>query len=132
MTTVNSVTNFSLSEAATATGKSRSTIRRALDAGRFPTAFRDIECGEIPAPWRVPIEDLHAAGFPTRSGVLTHHQNPPVSTGSNAELASLRQTCAVAVAVADERLRQIEQLTAQVAALTTILAARLTGSASDD
>jgi hypothetical protein len=129
---VNSVTNFSLSEAATATGKSRSTIRRALDAGRFPTAFRDFECGEIPPPWQVPIEDLHAAGFTTRKEVLTQHRRPHVSPGLSAELASLRQTCAVAVAVADERLRQIEQLTAQVAALTTILAARLTGSASDD
>ena len=80
----------------------------------------------------MPIDDLHDAGFPIRDEVLTRYKTPPMSTGSNAELANLRQTCAVAVAVADERLRQIEQLTAQVAALTTILAARLTGGASND
>jgi hypothetical protein len=127
------MTNFSLSEAANATGKSRSTIRRALDAGRFPTAFRDLECGEIPPPWRVPIGDLHAAGFRTQIEVLTQLQKHPVSTTSNAELANLRQTCAVAVALADERLRQIEQLTGQVAALTNIiLAARPAGGATND
>jgi len=127
------MTNFSLSEAANATGKSRSTIRRALDAGRFPTAFRDIECGEIPPPWRVPIGDLHAAGFRTQTEPLTQLQKTPVSTTSNAELANLRQTCAVAVALADERLRQIEQLTGQVVALTNIiLAARPAGGGTND
>jgi hypothetical protein len=63
------VHRFTLSDAATACGVSRSRIRRMLDAGAFPNATRE----EVPgkgasaAPWYIPASDLLAAGlFPNR------------------------------------------------------------------
>jgi len=50
-----------ITDAAAATGKARSTIVRALDAGRFPNAYR-VGGGET-APWRIPLADLEAAGY---------------------------------------------------------------------
>lgn len=53
-----------ITEAAAITGKVRSTIVRALEAGRFPNAYREGP-GDT-APWRVPIADLEAAGYAIR------------------------------------------------------------------
>lgn len=49
---------WTISEAVERTGASRSTIRRYRDAGKFPSAFKDSA-----GVWRVPIEDLLAAGL---------------------------------------------------------------------
>lgn len=52
---------FSLSEAATATGKSHPTIRAWLRAGKLPNA-RNITKGKSTA-WLIPLTDLVAAGL---------------------------------------------------------------------
>lgn len=49
---------WTISEAVERTGASRSTIRRYRDAGKFAHAFKDSA-----GVWRVPIEDLLAAGL---------------------------------------------------------------------
>ena len=49
---------WTISEVVERTGASRSTIRRYRDAGKFPHAFKDSA-----GVWRVPIEDLLAAGL---------------------------------------------------------------------
>lgn len=49
---------WTLTEAVQRTGVSRSTLRRYLDAGKFPNAYKDIS-----KAWRFPIEDLLAAGL---------------------------------------------------------------------
>ena len=50
--------SLTLSEAASACGVSRSTIRRKHESGTFPGAWKDAE-----GAWRVPVEDLLAAGL---------------------------------------------------------------------
>lgn len=61
---------LTLTEAARACSVHRSTLRRALDAGRLPGAFRDAgPDGTGVGPWRVPLSALQAAGWsPTRRG----------------------------------------------------------------
>lgn len=107
--------DFSLSEAAQVTGLSRVTIRRYLDAGRFPNAFRDPYSARRPVPWRVPAADLTQAGLsltepmtPQREPQLAERaggpsQGEPLDTAT--ELAVLR-------AVASERERLISILDA--------------------
>lgn len=51
---------LTLTEVARATGKSRSTVRRALDTGQFPNAVRD---DDSHATWRVPVSDLKRLGW---------------------------------------------------------------------
>ena len=47
---------LTINEAATATGKSRSTIQRMRDSGSFPQAKKE------DGTWRIPVDDLLAAG----------------------------------------------------------------------
>ncbi len=55
---------LTLTEAARASGRSKSTLRRAREAGKFPHAEQDSE-----GVWRVPVGDLLTAGFNlTRQG----------------------------------------------------------------
>jgi predicted DNA-binding transcriptional regulator AlpA len=49
---------WTLTEAVQRTGSSRSTLRRYLDAGKFPNAYKDTS-----KAWRFPLEDLLAAGL---------------------------------------------------------------------
>ena len=51
---------LTLREAAERVGVARTTIRRALDKGRFPNAYRD---DAPPHAWRVPLGDLTTAGY---------------------------------------------------------------------
>jgi hypothetical protein len=128
--------SFTLTEAARATGKSRVTLRRRLDAGRFPTAFRDEESGAIPAPWRIPREDLIRAGLTLRSietcteavGATVEGTHPV----SDEALSVLVQTAAVARAIADERARTIETLEGVISDLRALLSGVLTHSARTD
>jgi hypothetical protein len=56
--------HFSLAEAADVCGVAKITMRRALDAQRFPNARRaDGAKGAGTGEWRIPIEDLLAAGY---------------------------------------------------------------------
>jgi hypothetical protein len=107
---------FTLTEAAEATGKSRSTIKKYLADGKFPQARRGQQGGQ-PA-WVIPLVDLLGAG-------LTPHA-PRVEAGEaaqadgagtqgahlaevEAELASLRVRAEVAEARAETAERLIRQ-----------------------
>lgn len=55
---------LTLSEAATRARVSRSTVRRRLDAGDLPNAYRaDGPEGPGTGPWQIPVPDLLAAGI---------------------------------------------------------------------
>ncbi len=119
---------FTLSDAATACGVSRSRIRRMLDAGEFPNAVREDVPGKgaSASPWYIPASDLLAAGlFPNRptdsprtgggEGGDLSGQAPEQDAGQ--ELADLRHELALERArrvaaedVARERERAIEAL----------------------
>jgi len=59
---------LTLTEAAKATGVSRKTLRRRLDAHEFPNASRlDGPAGDSSGPWVIPIADLLGAGFTLHS-----------------------------------------------------------------
>lgn len=62
---------WTLSEAAAHTGMSRSTLRRRLDQGKFPGAYRDQA-----KQWRIPLTDLLAAGITPVQGVFTDIAHP--------------------------------------------------------
>ncbi len=65
---------FTLTEAAKATGRSKSTLRRALEANQFPHAERDGD-----GVWRVPLGDLLTSGFSlTRMGGKPPEQGGPI------------------------------------------------------
>jgi peptidoglycan hydrolase CwlO-like protein len=54
---------FTISQAARIAGVHRNTVRRYLDAGKFPGAFRE----DRAAPWQIPISELIAAGLKIRA-----------------------------------------------------------------
>ncbi len=122
--------SFTLSEAADATGKTKKTMRRRLDAGDFPNAYREAGPGNSNSwPWRVPLEDLLAAGFqlhePTPPDVEPEPQETPapaVDADQVAELkaenSELRRRAEVAEAVADERAKALERADLALRALT--------------
>lgn len=79
-------TRLTLSDAAAQCGVARSTIRRALDQGRFPNAVQDTDPR---GTWWVPVSDLVAAGYqpdPERSayGTVYSEQVTPQSTPQGA------------------------------------------------
>lgn len=122
---------FTLTEAARATGKSRVTIRRYLDQERFPHAEREAETGSgSPAPWRIPLGDLVAAGFDVAPA-----DRDPVRQGDTGaispELARMREQLAVATALASERDRTIAILVEQVTELRSLLTEALTSARTD-
>lgn len=62
---------WTIREAMERTGASRSTLRRRLDQGKFPGAYRDQA-----KQWRIPLTDLLAAGFTPVQGVSTDIAHP--------------------------------------------------------
>jgi hypothetical protein len=113
----------SLSELAAATGLSRITIRRYLDAGRFPRAFRDPDAG-TPSPWRVPLSDVKAAGLIAVTQGLSQPQTRPGRDDRDPGAEMLRVELAAARRLADERLDRIRHLEALSLRLVEALAAR--------
>lgn len=119
---------FSITDAAVATQVSRVTIRRYLDAGRFPNSYRDHECGAIPAPWRISAADLEGAGLrvteiPTQA--FPPREPPPSGTAHlDRRLAELQTLVAVERAIASERLRTIEILTETIRRLAEMTGTR--------
>jgi len=111
-------TYLTLTEAAEATDRSRVTLRRYLDQGRFPNARRDED--DVNRQWLIPLSDLEAAG-------VRVHMGQPHDTGHTTPLAV---RVAVAEAVAAERGAALEHvsalaeaLRAQAEAVTALLSA---------
>jgi hypothetical protein len=69
---------WTLTEAATHVGASRSTLRRRLNTGAFPNAAQDTS-----GVWRIGIEDLLAAGFTLSKTWVTDPAQPEPEPGSN-------------------------------------------------
>ena len=70
---------------------SRKTIQRALDAGKFPDAYRDDgHAGPGSGPWRIPKSNLIAEGFiPGGDRALDSDRSAPTPTAA-AELDAMR------------------------------------------
>jgi predicted DNA-binding transcriptional regulator AlpA len=88
---------WTLTEAVQRTGASRSTLRRYLDAGKFPNAYKDTS-----KAWRFPLEDLLAAGLsvsepPAERALSTPTEQPNTATAER--LSKLEQ------ALREERTR---------------------------
>jgi predicted DNA-binding transcriptional regulator AlpA len=80
---------WTLTEAVQRTGASRSTLRRYLDAGKFPNAYKDSS-----KAWRFPLEDLLAAGLSVSEPPAERAQSAPteqVSTASAEQVSKLEQ-----------------------------------------
>lgn len=78
---------LTLSEAADLFGLARSTVRRALDAGRFPNAEQD---DDPRGAWRVPVQDLLDAGYRLPAAPVAPQVTPqdaPVAPLSDAPVA---------------------------------------------
>ena len=105
---------LSITEAAIATGKSRRTIARLLDAGRLDGAERD-DAGT----WRIPAEALIAAGLtlyapapPDAPSTTPPPTAPPTDPldALRAELADWRRRAEVAEAIATERAAALDDV----------------------
>ncbi|MDP9019775.1 MAG: helix-turn-helix domain-containing protein [Actinomycetota bacterium] len=112
---------LTITEAARAADVDRRTIRRRLDAGDLPHAYREDD-GE--GPWRIPIDDLLAAGLhlhapapppPNDSDGPARGPVPPPPAFS--EVAEWRRRAEVAEALAAERERTIRALELALRAL---------------
>jgi AraC-like DNA-binding protein len=115
---------FTLSEAATACGCSRSRIRRMLDAGAFPNAVQEDapDKGASARVWHVPLADLLAAGLmpnrePDSAGAYPGEDAEQGEQVAGQELVELRHELALEQArraaaedLARERERTIESL----------------------
>lgn len=101
---------MSVRQAAERTGKSMDTIRRALRAGKFPTAVRE-DTGD--RGWRISMADLVDAGFAlgaARSDAPTMdraawHPADGWSADVQAEMSRLREECA-ALRAENAKLRE--------------------------
>lgn len=121
---------LTISEAAEAAHVNRRTIRRRLDAGDFPGAYRDAPgTSRGPTAWRIPVTDLLAAGFtlhaPTPPEDTPQGQPGPDPSGTprdldrlRTEVAELRRRAEVAEAIAEERGRALDDARLALRALT--------------
>jgi hypothetical protein len=124
--------SLTIAEAARLGGVSVSTIRRYLAAGRFPTAQQQLS--PVPGqrgPWRIPTQDLLAAGLrPRQARTADHDRNDEPSSRRTAgepvhnrvrelehalELERTRRQAAEDLAA--ERARAIQTLESALAAL---------------
>lgn len=112
--------SYTLSEAADLCGVDRRTIRRHLDADRFPNAWREDDGN---GPWRIPVTDLLAAGL--QPGKPSPPDPPTTDVAPEPDhvdrlrdrLADAERRAAVAEAVAAERDRTIRAMEAALRAL---------------
>lgn len=104
--------SLTLVDAARATGVDRRTLRRQIDDGTFPGAYREETArGPDTGSWRVPIADLAAAGHtvaeisrePRAARSLKPAEAALEIEALRAELAEERTLRLVAEAVAEER-----------------------------
>jgi len=114
---------LTIKEAATACGVSTKTVRRRLDADKFPNARRlDGPAGTESGPWVIPVGDLIAAGLqPGKPSPPDAQSEPAPETVADlpasqtdelrrleTENADLLRRAEVAEAIAEERERTIE------------------------
>lgn len=83
---------LSLSEAARVSGVSRVTVRRYLDAGRFPNAVQMPGSGAGRGQWRVPVGDLRAVGWSVSSDLAAGVPEAAPLTQTADEVSFLRRT----------------------------------------
>lgn len=108
---------LTLRQAAEACGVARITIRRRLDDGQFPNAYKN---QDRQPQWLIPVEDLIAAGLQPNA---YSNETPPVVDERGAEerlrdelsqardqITRLRHERELAVALADERERALADL----------------------
>lgn len=88
---------WTLTEAVQRTGASRSTLRRYLDAGKFPNAYKDTS-----KAWRFPLEDLLAAGLSVSEPPAERVPSPLTEQASR---ATSEQVSKLEQALRDERIR---------------------------
>lgn len=100
---------FSRSQAADVTGASRSTIKRRHLAGDFPNAYKGTD-----GQWRIPIEDLIAAGYDVnrtvKDGSTTRTYGPAHDLGPKPEVdvtALINRLAGAESALAVEREKNI-------------------------
>ena len=109
---------LTMTEAARRAAVSRSTVRRRLDRGAFPGAWRDDgREGPGTGPWRVPVEELIASGLDLTAADRPADPEPDPDPEPVDELAELRAALAVererraaAEALAAERAERIDDL----------------------
>ncbi len=104
--------SLTLSEAAAASGASRVTLRRRLDAGTFPRAYRSAAGGKgRKDTWLIPVSDLVAAGFVLARGEQAAAATPGRRIAElEARVTDLEREVAVWKARAEERERHLEDL----------------------
>ncbi len=123
---------LTITEAAEATGRSRRTIGRMLDAGQLEDVHREGDGGS----WRIPVEALLAAGLALHAPEQPEPAPPtparpsPVGTPTDdvelrAELAEWQRRAEVAEAVAAERADALDDLRTALA-----LAQRMLGTSA--
>ncbi|MCB0115621.1 MAG: helix-turn-helix domain-containing protein, partial [Caldilineaceae bacterium] len=104
--TMSSPGDLTVSEAARRLAVSKVTIRRALEAGRFPSAYREPHRGD--GRWLIPWRDIE------RSGLLrTAPLRPPANTGDSAleRVVEIQaQTIARQTALIDTLTRRLDEL----------------------
>src|SRR5438132_958917 len=101
---------LSLLDAARATERHVQTIRRMLDSDRLPNAILDNR-----GRWQIPIADLEALGYTVKLGqVAGSAAADDLVARLEAENDRLRTKLAVTEALAAERLRLLDKLTAKV------------------
>ena len=88
---------WTLTEAVQRTGASRSTLRRYLDAGKFPNAYKDTS-----KAWRFPLEDLLAAGLSVSKPPSERAQSLPTEQPNE---SALEQVSKLEQALREERAR---------------------------
>lgn len=88
---------WTLTEAVQRTGASRSTLRRYLDAGKFPNAYKDTS-----KAWRFPLEDLLAAGLSVSEPPSERAQSLPTEQPNE---SALEQVSKLEQALREERAR---------------------------
>lgn len=132
--------SLTVSEAAERTGTSRSTVRRRLDGGELPSAWRETgPDGANSGPWRIPVDDLLAAGFdlsaPSREQATPNASEPagppgPAGEADAHELAELHAQLDRARAeaerwraVAEERQAALDRADTALRAVTAALPA---------
>lgn len=92
---------WTLTEAVQRTGASRSTLRRYLDAGKFPNAYKDTS-----KAWRFPLEDLLAAGLSLSEPTSERALSTPTEHGQSMLTEQANETNTEQVSKLEQALRE--------------------------